>query len=130
MHISHYPSWGILKAGGAFELHHGREVFHEIVAFAKDASKSTNLHALSPADFNTLVKQQGNLEIRCDFMSLFSIASDQYLRKVFQTENRLNMTSKNKIISVTYFANVKNTRIIYSESIRFRLSIVFKFSQV
>lgn len=74
MHISHYPSWGILKVGGAFELHHGREVFHEIVAFAKEASKSTNLHALSPADFNTLVKQQGNLEIVCEFMTLLFTA--------------------------------------------------------
>ncbi|XP_018335053.1 dnaJ homolog subfamily C member 10-like [Agrilus planipennis] len=56
LHVNHYPAWGVLKSGGAFELHHGQNGFHEIVTFAKDSSKSTNLHALSPADFYTIVK--------------------------------------------------------------------------
>lgn len=55
-HISHYPTWGVIKVGGAFELHHGRDVLYEVAAFARDSSTSTNLHALSPADFNSLVK--------------------------------------------------------------------------
>ncbi|KRT80031.1 Thioredoxin, partial [Oryctes borbonicus] len=56
LHINHYPAWGILKAGGAFELHHGRGVLNEIVAFAKDGIKSTNFHALSPADFEHIIQ--------------------------------------------------------------------------
>lgn len=38
-------------------MHHGRDRLHEIVAFARDSSKSTNLHALSPAEFYNIIKQ-------------------------------------------------------------------------
>lgn len=60
LHISRYPTWGILKVGGAFELHHGRDVLYELTSFAKDSIKSTNLHALSPSDFKNLIIQGGN----------------------------------------------------------------------
>lgn len=56
LHVVRYPTWGVLKKGGAFELHHGRDVLHEIVTFAKDSVKSINLHALSPADFQNLMQ--------------------------------------------------------------------------
>lgn len=59
LHVSRYPAWGVIKVGGAFELHHGRDVLHDIATFARDSSTSTNLHALSPADFNNLVVQGG-----------------------------------------------------------------------
>ncbi|XP_060524130.1 dnaJ homolog subfamily C member 10-like [Cylas formicarius] len=54
LHIVRYPTWAVVKAGGAFEVHQGRDVLHEVAAFARDSSKSTNLHALSPADFINL----------------------------------------------------------------------------
>lgn len=61
LHVVRYPAWGVLKTGGAFEMHHGRDVLHEIVMFAKDSVKSTNLHALSPADFQNIM-QEGTLD--------------------------------------------------------------------
>ncbi|KAK4883034.1 hypothetical protein RN001_006353 [Aquatica leii] len=57
LHVSHYPAWGLLKIGGAFEMYHGREILHEIAAFARESSKSTNLHALSPADFYNILQE-------------------------------------------------------------------------
>ncbi|KAJ3650312.1 hypothetical protein Zmor_022007 [Zophobas morio] len=57
LHISRYPSWAVLKVGGAFELHHGRDVLHEVSAFARDSAKSTNLHALSPADIANIMNE-------------------------------------------------------------------------
>lgn len=62
LHVSHYPAWGVLKQGGAFELHNGRDVLHEVAAFARDSIKSTNLHALSPADYYKL-KREGKKSI-------------------------------------------------------------------
>lgn len=56
LHVVRYPTWGVLKTGGAFELHHGRDVLHEIITFARDSVKSTNLHALSPADFQNIMQ--------------------------------------------------------------------------
>ncbi|XP_022905915.2 dnaJ homolog subfamily C member 10-like [Onthophagus taurus] len=56
LHVSKYPTWGILKNGGAFEIHHGRDVLHEVRSFAKDGVKSTNFNALSPADFQNIIK--------------------------------------------------------------------------
>lgn len=58
MHVSRYPTWGLLKPGGAFELHHGRDVLHEVADFARDGAKATNLHALSPADYKSLHEDQ------------------------------------------------------------------------
>ncbi|XP_076250854.1 dnaJ homolog subfamily C member 10-like [Rhynchophorus ferrugineus] len=54
LHIVRYPTWGVIKSGGAFELHQGRDALHEVAAFARDSAKSTNLHALSPADFHNI----------------------------------------------------------------------------
>lgn len=54
LHVSHYPAWGVLKSGGAFELHHGRDILHDVAAFARDSTKAVNLHALSPDDFKNL----------------------------------------------------------------------------
>lgn len=57
LHVVRYPTWGVLKVGGAFELHHGRDILHEIATFARDSVKSTNLHALSPADFKNFISE-------------------------------------------------------------------------
>ncbi|XP_031332740.1 dnaJ homolog subfamily C member 10-like [Photinus pyralis] len=59
LHVSHYPAWGVLKQMGAFELYTGRDILHEIVAFARESSRSTNLHALSPAEFYSIIKEGG-----------------------------------------------------------------------
>lgn len=57
LHINHYPVWAVLKVGGALELHHGRDVINDVAAFARDAARSINLHALSPDDFNEAIKE-------------------------------------------------------------------------
>ncbi|CAH1183258.1 unnamed protein product [Phaedon cochleariae] len=57
LHVVRYPTWGVLKVGGAFELHQGRDILYEIANFAKDSVKTTNLHALSPADFKNLIQE-------------------------------------------------------------------------
>ncbi|CAG9854722.1 unnamed protein product [Phyllotreta striolata] len=57
LHVARYPTWGVLKVGGAFEVHHGRDILYEIANFAKDSTKSTNLHALSPADFHNILRE-------------------------------------------------------------------------
>ena len=57
LHVSHYPTWGVLKEGGAFELHHGRDTLNEVAAFARDGVRSTNFHALSPADFQYIQRE-------------------------------------------------------------------------
>ncbi|XP_066146223.1 dnaJ homolog subfamily C member 10-like [Euwallacea fornicatus] len=57
LHVVRYPTWGVIKQGGAFEVHQGRDVLHEVASFARDSSKSTNFHALSPADFLNLRKE-------------------------------------------------------------------------
>ncbi|XP_050310725.1 dnaJ homolog subfamily C member 10-like [Anthonomus grandis grandis] len=59
LHIQRYPTWCVIKQGGAFEVHQGRDVLHEVATFARDSTKSTNLHALSPADFHNL-KSEGS----------------------------------------------------------------------
>lgn len=55
LHVVRYPTWGVLKVGGAFELHHGRDVLYDIANFAKDSVKSKNLHALCPPDFKRIL---------------------------------------------------------------------------
>lgn len=55
--MSRYPTWAILKAGGAFEIHHGKDSLHEVVSFARDSSHATNLHALSPADVDNILNE-------------------------------------------------------------------------
>lgn len=59
LHISRYPVWGTLKVGGAFEIHHGRDVMHDIVSFARDSVRSTNLRALTPDDFEQIRREDG-----------------------------------------------------------------------
>ncbi|CAH1105266.1 unnamed protein product [Psylliodes chrysocephalus] len=57
LHVVRYPTWGALKVGGAFEIYHGRDVLYEVANFAKESAKSTNLHALSPADFHNILSE-------------------------------------------------------------------------
>lgn len=57
LHISRYPMWGVLKVGGAFEIHHGRDIMHDIVSFARDSIRATNLRALSPEEFEQIRKE-------------------------------------------------------------------------
>ncbi|KAL3276716.1 hypothetical protein HHI36_012086 [Cryptolaemus montrouzieri] len=57
LHISRYPVWGVLKVGGAFEIHHGRDVLHEIATFARDSVRSMNMRALSPEEYEEIRKE-------------------------------------------------------------------------
>ncbi|XP_044756368.1 dnaJ homolog subfamily C member 10-like isoform X2 [Coccinella septempunctata] len=56
LHISRYPTWGVLKVGGAFEIHHGRDIMHDIITFARDSVRSTNMRALTPEEYEQIRK--------------------------------------------------------------------------
>ena len=45
--INRYPMWGILKSGGAFELHHGKDVPNDITKFVYSSVKAVNVWALN-----------------------------------------------------------------------------------
>lgn len=61
LHIVKYPTWGILKKGGAFELHNGRTSLHAIERFARDSEAASNLHALSPQDLKNIMNKGNTL---------------------------------------------------------------------
>ncbi|XP_077298577.1 dnaJ homolog subfamily C member 10-like [Arctopsyche grandis] len=57
LHIPRYPTWAVLKKGGAFEMHTGQRTLHSIERFARDAQEATNIHALSPQDLQRIMME-------------------------------------------------------------------------
>ncbi|XP_014218368.1 dnaJ homolog subfamily C member 10-like [Copidosoma floridanum] len=47
LNVNHYPAYGILKPGGAFELSHGKNSMNDLANFAKNSLKAKNVWALS-----------------------------------------------------------------------------------
>nr|XP_012150041.1 PREDICTED: dnaJ homolog subfamily C member 10-like isoform X1 [Megachile rotundata]XP_012150042.1 PREDICTED: dnaJ homolog subfamily C member 10-like isoform X1 [Megachile rotundata] len=45
--VDHYPMWGILKPGGAFEFYRGKDLFNDIVKFVYSSIKSLNVWTLN-----------------------------------------------------------------------------------
>lgn len=70
LHIPRYPTWAVLKKGGALEMHTGQRTLHSIERFARDAQEATNIHALLPQDLQKIM-------IEGDFFWL------EYIYKVF-----------------------------------------------
>lgn len=65
LNVNHYPVWGVLKPGGAFELHHGKDSVHHIASFASDSVKATNVHMLSVDEILSIMNnEKGNWSSR------------------------------------------------------------------
>lgn len=56
--MNHYPSWGVLKPGGAFELNHGKNTINDIARFAKNSVKAKNVWALSAEKILSILKRE------------------------------------------------------------------------
>lgn len=57
--INHYPVWGMLKPGGAFELNHGKATNNDIIKFVQISIKTTNLWALSAEEALSILQNKG-----------------------------------------------------------------------
>ncbi|XP_012257998.2 dnaJ homolog subfamily C member 10-like [Athalia rosae] len=62
LNVNHYPIWGVLKPGGAFELHHGKDSVHHIASFAIDSIKATNVHMLSVDEILSIMNNEKDSE--------------------------------------------------------------------
>lgn len=64
MGINRYPIWGVLKPGGAFELHHGKNTNNDIIKFVRISAKATNVWALTAEEtLSILQRKDGNLSV-------------------------------------------------------------------
>jgi DnaJ family protein C protein 10 len=58
LNINHYPTWGVLKPGGAFEVNHGKNSMNDVTNFAKNSLKAQNVWALSPEKVHSILSKQ------------------------------------------------------------------------
>ncbi|KAJ8674390.1 hypothetical protein QAD02_005652 [Eretmocerus hayati] len=56
--INHYPTWGVLKPGGAFEKSHGKSTLNDIANFAKNSLKAQNVWALSADKIHSIMNKE------------------------------------------------------------------------
>ena len=61
MNVNHYPAWGVLKPGGAFELLHGKDKLNDIANFAKNSLKAQNVWALSAPQIHSILNKQNGM---------------------------------------------------------------------
>ncbi|XP_046422638.1 dnaJ homolog subfamily C member 10-like isoform X1 [Neodiprion fabricii] len=62
LNVNHYPVWGVLKPGGAFELHHGKDSVHDIASFATESIRATNVHMLSVDEILSIMNNKKDSE--------------------------------------------------------------------
>ncbi|XP_058802167.1 dnaJ homolog subfamily C member 10-like [Phymastichus coffea] len=55
LNINHYPTWGVLKPGGAFEISHGKNTMNDVANFAKNSLKAQNVWALSARQIHDIL---------------------------------------------------------------------------
>ncbi|OXU22293.1 hypothetical protein TSAR_009361 [Trichomalopsis sarcophagae] len=58
LNVNHYPAWGVLKPGGAFELSHGKNTMNDVANFAKSSLKAQNVWALSAQKIHDILGRQ------------------------------------------------------------------------
>ncbi|XP_063869825.1 dnaJ homolog subfamily C member 10-like isoform X2 [Scylla paramamosain] len=51
LYIGKTPSFMLLKPGGGYEVHHGRQLAHDIAVFAREGASATNFQILTPQKF-------------------------------------------------------------------------------
>lgn len=59
--INHYPMWGMLKPGGAFELNHGKNFNNDIIKFVQISVKATNVWALSAEEASSILQRNNGI---------------------------------------------------------------------
>lgn len=59
--VNRYPMWGMLKPGGAFELHHGKNVNSDILKFIKISVKTMNVWALSSKEALSILQRSNGI---------------------------------------------------------------------
>lgn len=80
--VNRYPIWGVLKPGGAFELHHGKNTNNDITKFVKTSVRATNVWALTAKEIlSILQRNSGNLTL------IFSIITFSRTRWYWPREN-------------------------------------------
>jgi len=55
--------WGMLKPGGAFELHYGKNTYHDILKFALSSVKIRNVWALSAEEVSAIFQWNNGIKI-------------------------------------------------------------------
>ncbi|XP_019700630.1 dnaJ homolog subfamily C member 10 isoform X3 [Harpegnathos saltator] len=61
--VNRYPIWGILKSGGAFELHHGKNTNNDIIKFVQISAKATNVWALTAGEALSILQRNSGNEV-------------------------------------------------------------------
>jgi len=59
--VNRYPMWGMLKPGGSFELHYGRNTYHHTLLFAFNIVKITNVWALSAEEVSAILQRNNGI---------------------------------------------------------------------
>jgi len=59
--INRYPMWGMLKPGGAFELHHGNNLNNDIIKFVQISVKTTNVWTLSAEEALSILQRKNGI---------------------------------------------------------------------
>jgi len=55
--------WGMLKPGGAFELHYGKNTYHDTLKFALSSVKIRNVWALSAEEVSAILQRNNGIKI-------------------------------------------------------------------
>ncbi|XP_014477755.1 PREDICTED: dnaJ homolog subfamily C member 10-like isoform X2 [Dinoponera quadriceps] len=61
--VNRYPIWGVLKPGGAFELHHGKNTNNDIIKFVQISAKATNVRALTAVEILSILQRNSGNEV-------------------------------------------------------------------
>ncbi|XP_032668105.1 dnaJ homolog subfamily C member 10-like isoform X3 [Odontomachus brunneus] len=61
--VNRYPIWGVLKPGGAFELHHGKNTYNDISKFVRISAKATNVWALTAEETLSILQRKSENEV-------------------------------------------------------------------
>ncbi|XP_011498775.1 PREDICTED: dnaJ homolog subfamily C member 10-like [Ceratosolen solmsi marchali] len=58
LNINRYPTWAVLKPGGAFEISHGKNRMNDVANFAKNSLKAENVWALSADKVHSILNKE------------------------------------------------------------------------
>lgn len=59
--VKRYPTWGMLKPSGAFELNHGNNRNIDITKFVQISVKATNIWALSVEEALSILQRNNGI---------------------------------------------------------------------
>ena len=79
MNVNHYPAWGVLKPGGAFEISHGKNTMNDVLKFTKSSLKAKNMWALSAEKVHSIMKREKSRWYKIYLHSFFNDFAIFYL---------------------------------------------------